>query len=47
MGNRAGSTDATNDSQYALAQGGVGTTQTLYGTNGSKNASQFAAGTFG
>ena len=47
VGNRAGSTDATNDSQYALAQGGVGTTQTLYGTNGSKNASQFAAGTFG
>ena len=46
-GNRSGLTDATNDSQYAFAQGGVGTTQNLYGPNGTKNASTFTAGTFG
>ena len=47
VGNRAGVTNGANDSQYAFAQGGTGTAQTLYGPNGSKNASVFAAGAFG
>ncbi|HWB04939.1 MAG TPA: lamin tail domain-containing protein [Verrucomicrobiales bacterium] len=46
-GNRTNLTQAGNDSQYAFAQGGNGTVQSLYGPNGTKNASTFAAGTFG
>ena len=47
VGNRAGTSQAGNDSQYAFAQGGTGTVQTLYGPNGSKNATLFTGGTFG